>query len=165
MRHFDLTPLYRSTVGFDRLATMLDKVAAHTATLPDYPPYNIEKTSDDGWRISLAVAGFSRDDIAIESHEDNLVITGANKEASGADRSFLHKGIAERAFERRFQLAEHVRVAGASMADGLLHIDLMRIVPEALKPRRIAITTGEPSRDSVTGADSNTPTIDAIAAE
>ena len=142
MRTFDLTPLYRSTVGFDRFASLLDNVMTHDVAAPAYPPYNIEKTGDDAWRITVAVAGFSENDITIESREGQLVIAGkktATEEEQG--RAYLHRGIAERAFERRFQLADHVKATGASIENGLLHVDLVREVPEALKPRKIEIAS------------------------
>ncbi|NVK47062.1 MAG: Hsp20 family protein [Rhodobacteraceae bacterium] len=140
MRNFDLAPLYRATVGFDQIADLMDRVLTQEVSQPSYPPYNIEKTSDDAWRISLAVAGFSTEDIAIEQRENALVIT-ARKADSDEEKAktYLHRGIATRAFERRFTLAEHVRVTGASHENGMLHIDLKREVPEALKPRRIEI--------------------------
>ena len=137
MRHFDLAPLYRSTVGFDRLASILDQVNAADAGTTTYPPYNIEKTGENAYRITLAVAGFADDELAIESREGQLVVSG--KKAEAAERSYLHRGIATRAFERRFQLADHVRAVEAVTENGLLHIDLVREVPEALKPRKIAI--------------------------
>ena len=145
MRTFDLTPLYRSTVGFDRFASLLDNVMTHDVAAPAYPPYNIEKTGDDAWRITVAVAGFSENDISIESREGQLVISGkkvATEEEQ--NRAYLHRGIAERAFERRFQLADHVKATGASIENGLLHVDLVREVPEALKPRRIEIGGAAP---------------------
>ncbi|SEL41914.1 molecular chaperone IbpA [Roseovarius azorensis] len=142
MRNFDLAPLYRATVGFDQIADLLDRVMASDVTHPTYPPYNIEKTADDAYRISIAVAGFAADDLNVEV-KDGAVVVSATKAEEDGDRTYLHRGIATRAFERRFQLADHVRVTGASHADGMLHIDLMREVPEALKPRRIAIASGE----------------------
>jgi molecular chaperone IbpA len=144
MRNFDLTPLYRSTVGFDRLASMLDNLTAHEVGT-SYPPYNIEKTGVDAYRITLAIAGFAPEELTIESRDGQLVVTGrkAQSEDEGS-RTYLHRGIAERAFDRRFQLADHVRPAGASVENGLLHIDLVREVPEALKPRRIEIRSGAP---------------------
>ena len=142
MRTFDFAPLYRATVGFDQIADMMDRVLTTDAGGQSYPPYNIEKTSDDSWRISIAVAGFSDADLSVELREKSLVVTARKAEADGEEpRNFLHRGIATRAFERRFHLADHVRVTGASHVDGMLHIDLTREVPEALKPRRIAITT------------------------
>ena len=140
MRNFDLSPLYRSTVGFDRLANMLDQVLTQDGAQPGYPPYNIEKTADDAYRITLAVAGFSMGDLDIEAREGVLVVKGGKAPSEGEDApTFLHRGIAERSFERRFQLADHVRATGATMENGLLHVDLVREVPEALKPRKIAI--------------------------
>lgn len=138
MRNFDLAPLYRATVGFDQIADMMDRVLTSDVAQPTYPPYNIEKIADDGWRISIAVAGFAEDDLSVELREGALIVA-AQKADDGEERTYLHRGIATRAFERRFQLADHVRVTGASHADGMLHIDLVREVPEALKPRRIAI--------------------------
>ena len=134
---FDLTPLYRSTVGFDRLAQMLDEVAAFDA--PAYPPYNIERLGEDEYRITMAVAGFASADIAIEVKGNVLTVTGKKAETGEPKTEFLHQGIAARAFERRFQLADHVEVKGADMDNGLLHIALKRELPEALKPRTIAI--------------------------
>lgn len=140
MRNFDLAPLYRATVGFDQIADLMDRVLTQEVSQPSYPPYNIEKTSDDAWRISLAVAGFSTEDIAIEQRENALVITARRADSDEEKaKTYLHRGIATRAFERRFTLAEHVRVTGASHENGMLHIDLKREVPEALKPRRIEI--------------------------
>lgn len=141
MRTFDLAPLYRSTVGFDQLANMMDRVLSNDVAQPSYPPYNIEKTADDAYRISLAVAGFSADDLSIEVKQNALIVT-AKKGEEASDKTFLHRGIATRAFERRFHLADHVRVTGASHEDGMLHIDLEREIPEALKPRRIEISSG-----------------------
>ncbi|MEO0915695.1 MAG: Hsp20 family protein [Pseudomonadota bacterium] len=140
MRRIDLAPLHRATVGFDQIADMMDRLLADTAQTPSYPPYNIEKTADDAWRISIAVAGFSEDDLSVELRENALIVS-ARKTEDGGDRKYLHRGIANRAFERRFTLADHVRVTGASHENGMLHIELLREVPEALKPRRIAITS------------------------
>ncbi|MHA6326943.1 Hsp20 family protein [Roseivivax sp. CAU 1753] len=138
MRSFDMAPLYRATVGFDQLADIMDRVMATDMTQPTYPPYNIEKTADDAYRISIAVAGFSESDLSVEV-KDHALVVSARKADEQEDRTYLHRGIATRAFERRFQLADHVRVIGASHSDGMLHIDLEREIPEALKPRRIAI--------------------------
>lgn len=138
MRHFDFAPLYRSTVGFDQIAQMMDRVLASDNTQAGYPPYNIEKTADDAYRISIAVAGFSEADLSVEVKEQALVVS-ARKAEEDDSRSFLHRGIATRAFERRFHLADHVRVSGALHENGMLHIDLQREIPEALKPRRIEI--------------------------
>jgi len=138
MRSFDLAPLYRATVGFDQIADLMDRVMTSDAGQTNYPPYNIEKTADDGWRISIAVAGFSDADLAVEVRENALLVS-AKRSDEGTAKRYLHRGIATRAFERRFHLADHVRVTGASHEDGMLHIDLVREVPEALKPRRIDI--------------------------
>ena len=142
MRTFDLAPLYRATVGFDQIADLMDRALTDTSNATSYPPYNIEKTGEDGWRISIAVAGFSDADLNVELRENALIVTG-NKAKDDEERTYLHRGIATRAFERRFALADHVRVTGASHVDGMLHIDLMREVPESLKPRRIEIAKGE----------------------
>ena len=142
MRTFDLTPLYRSTVGFDRLASILDQVTAADVSQNSYPPYNIEKTGENAYRITLAVAGFSEGELTIESREGQLVVTGRKAEVEDK-ANVLHRGIATRAFERRFQLADHVRAVEAATENGLLHIDLVREVPEALKPRKIEIARGK----------------------
>ncbi|MCB1400166.1 MAG: Hsp20 family protein [Rhodobacteraceae bacterium] len=140
MRSFDFSPLYRATVGFDRVADLMDRVLSAEVAQPTYPPYNIEKTDENAYRISLAVAGFSADDLNVELREGALIVSGRKaQDDADATRSYLHRGIATRAFERRFALADHVRVTGASHQDGMLHIDLVREVPEALKPRRIEI--------------------------
>ena len=138
MRTFDLAPLYRATVGFDQIADLMDRALAKDAGAVNYPPYNIEKLEGGGWRISIAVAGFSGDELSAEVRENALVVT-AKKADDNAERIYLHRGIATRAFERRFHLADHVRVTAAAHVDGMLHIDLVREVPEALKPRRIEI--------------------------
>lgn len=151
MRNFDLAPLYRATVGFDQIADMMDRVLSSDVAQPTYPPYNIEKTADDTYRISIAVAGFAGRDLLVEVKEGALVVSARKAEDDNA-RSYLHRGIATRAFERRFQLADHVRVTGANHADGMLHIDLMREMPEALRPRRIAIATGEAVEQDVIDA-------------
>ncbi len=141
MRTFDLAPLYRATVGFDQMADLMDRVLADTGTSTTYPPYNIEKTAEDAWRISIAVAGFTEDDLAVEVRENALIVS-AKKGKEDESKTYLHRGIATRAFERRFTLADHVRVTGASHVNGMLNIDLAREVPEALKPRRIEIANG-----------------------
>jgi molecular chaperone IbpA len=148
MRAFDPTPLYRATVGFDRIADMLDRVLSADVAQPTYPPYNIERTGDHAYRISVAVAGFSADELNVEVKESALVIAARKAEDEDQGRTYLHRGIATRAFERRFQLADHVRVTGATHADGMLHVDLVREIPEALKPRRIEIAraAGVPTR-------------------
>ena len=142
MRNFDLAPLYRATVGFDQIADLMDRVLTADVTQPTYPPYNIEKTADDAYRISLAVAGFTDAELSVEVRE-NALIVAARKADEDATRSYLHRGIATRAFERKFQLADHIRVTGAAHENGMLHIDLVREVPEALKPRRIEIAGGK----------------------
>ena len=143
MRPFDFAPLYRSTVGFDRLVQMLEGVPGLEGEGTAYPPYNIERLGDTEYQITMAVAGFSEPEIKIEVKENALAVIGT-KPAEVKERQFLHRGIATRAFERRFQLADHVEVKSASLKDGLLHIGLVRNIPERLKPRTIAIGTGEP---------------------
>ncbi len=141
MRQFDLSPLYRSTIGFDRLFNMLDQASGFESA-PGYPPYNIERTGENAYRISIAVAGFSANDLSIETKENTLTVRGSREresESETADREILYQGIAARAFERRFQLADHVQVTGASLENGLLHVDLLRELPEAQKPRQIPI--------------------------
>ena len=142
MRHYDLSPLYRSTVGFDRLFNMLDTSGGETNDQA-YPPYNIERTGENAYRVTMAVAGFGTDDIDIEAKENVLAVkAGKPEEKADEKREMLYQGIAARAFERRFQLADHVQVTGASLENGLLHIDLVRELPEAMKPRKIAIGGG-----------------------
>jgi molecular chaperone IbpA len=145
MRTFDLAPLYRSTIGFDRLFSMLDQVAGFDGAGSSYPPYNIERTGENAYRITLAVAGFSDAELSLETKESTLTIKG-EKKASSEERNgeLLYQGIAARAFERTFQLADHVEVKGASLENGLLHVELVREVPEAMKPRRIAIKGAGP---------------------
>jgi molecular chaperone IbpA len=152
MRNFDLSPLYRSTVGFDRLGSMLDQLMSGDAPAPSYPPYNIEKTGEDAYRISIAVAGFGDDDLNIEVKDQGLTVTAKKREpAEDKQPHYLHRGIAERGFERRFQLADHMKVTGAALENGLLHIDLVREVPEALKPRTVAITNGGKAARTIEG--------------
>ncbi len=139
MRTLDFAPLYRATVGFDRIADLMDRVLATDVAQPTYPPYNIEKTAEDAYRISIAVAGFSPDELSVEVRDSSLFVS-ARKTAEDGERNYLHRGIATRAFERRFALADHVRVAGAVHEHGMLHVDLVRETPEALKPRRIEIS-------------------------
>lgn len=142
MRHVDFAPLYRSTVGFDRLFTLLDTMGQPEQT-QSYPPYNIERTGETTYRITMAVAGFDETEISIEAREHALTVKGEKAdEPEDTGSEFLYRGIAKRAFERRFQLAEHVEVTGASLANGLLHIDLKREIPEAMKPRKIEIANG-----------------------
>ena len=139
MRTFDLAPLYRSTVGFDRLFSMLDGFD----TAPGYPPYNIERTGENDYRISVAVAGFGDDELTIEAKENTLTIKGEKQVRQDNEKAeVLYQGIAARAFERQFQLADYVQVKGASLVNGLLHVDLVREIPEAKKPRQIAIGNG-----------------------
>ena len=139
MRTFDLTPLYRSTVGFDRLFSLLDNFGGPDAAAPAYPPYNIERTGENTYRITMAVAGFDESELSIEAREHALTVKGEKKEEAADEGQYLYRGIAKRAFERRFQLADHVEVRAASLKNGLLHIDLLREIPEAMKPRRIEI--------------------------
>lgn len=148
MRSFDLTPLYRSSIGFDRMANLLDSVMRTEQSQPSYPPYNIELTGEDQYRISMAVAGFDQSELTIEAKQNTLTVTG-KKPGEQQERTFLHRGIAARDFERRFQLADHVRVVTATMENGLLHIELVREVPEAMKPRTIEITSESDSRPRV----------------
>ena len=151
MRTQDLSPLFRASVGFDRVADMLDRVMTQDVGPSTYPPYNIEKTGEDAYRISVAVAGFTADDLTIEQRENALIVS-ARKEKDDTPRTYLHRGIATRAFEKRFTLADHVKVTGAAHENGMLHIDLVREVPEALKPRRIEITSdaGVPALEAET---------------
>jgi molecular chaperone IbpA len=143
MRPFDLSPLYRSTVGFDRLAQLLDSVGADFDT--PYPPYNIERLGDNEYRITMAVAGFTADEINVDVKESTLAVRGEKKPETGEgdERRYLHRGIAARSFERRFQLADHVEVKGADLKDGLLNIDLVRNLPERMRPRSIPIGTAQ----------------------
>ncbi|MGB6231615.1 MAG: Hsp20 family protein [Litorimonas sp.] len=139
-RVYDLSPLYRSFVGLDRMAGLLDAASAQSSSTAGYPPYNVARIDDDAYRIELAVAGFSQDDLSIESEQNRLTITGRKDDKSANDElDYLHRGIAERGFERRFQLADHVFVEDASLENGLLVVTLKRELPEALKPRRIEI--------------------------
>lgn len=138
MRTIDMQPLYRATVGFDQIADLMDRVFTNDVSRESYPPYNIEKTAEDGWRISVAVAGFTEEELGVEVKEKSLVIS-AKKAEDSETKTYLHRGIATRAFERRFHLADHVRVTGAVHENGMLHVDLVREVPESLKPRRIEI--------------------------
>jgi molecular chaperone IbpA len=139
VRSYDLTPLYRNSVGFDRIFDLLDTVGK--VETGGYPPYNIERLDENDYRITLAVAGFSEADIDIVSHENTLIVSGKRPDGD-ENRAYLHQGIAGRSFERRFQLAEHVQVTGAALANGLLDIELRREVPEAMKPRKISINGG-----------------------
>lgn len=145
MRSFDFTPLQRSLIGFDRMANLIDAASKLEAT-PAYPPYNIEQIDENNYRIELAVAGFASDELSLESHEGVLTVSG-QKELEADARNYVHRGIAGRSFERRFQLADHVRVVDADLVNGLLVIGLQRELPEALKPRKIAIGTVSPAND------------------
>lgn len=158
MRSLDFAPLYRATVGFDRIADLMDR-ALSADVQPTYPPYNIEKTAEDAYRISIAVAGFSPDELSVEVKDGTLHV--AAKKVDAAGKTYLHRGIATRAFERRFALADHVRVTGASHEHGMLHIDLQRETPEALKPRRIEIAraSGAPVIDSAAIEPPREPTV------
>ncbi|MBY0297964.1 MAG: Hsp20 family protein [Methylobacterium sp.] len=140
MRTFDVSPLYRSTVGFDRLFELLDQTA-RVEPLANWPPYNIEKTGEDQYRITMAVAGFAADEIDLTQHDTTLTVAGRKRDAEG-ERQYLHRGIAGRTFRQTFSLADHVKVTGATLEHGLLAVELVREVPEALKPRRIAIAAG-----------------------
>ncbi|WP_282606680.1 Hsp20 family protein [Pelagibius sp. Alg239-R121] len=139
MRSYDLSPLYRATVGFDRMMNLLDSAARVDESAPSYPPYNIEKIDEDSYRISMAVAGFAEEELDITVTENSLVISGKKDKATGKEAKFLHQGIANRSFQRSFELADHIRIAGAALENGLLHIELAREVPEAMKPRSIKI--------------------------
>lgn len=145
MRTFDLAPLYRSTVGFDRLFSMLDQAGGFDSA-PTYPPYNIERTGENAYRVSIAVAGFTEADLSIEAKENQLTVRGEKRERAAEEKApeLLYQGIAARSFERRFQLADHVEVRGAALENGLLHIELVREIPEAMKPRQIPIGGGKP---------------------
>jgi len=149
MDRFDFSPLFRSTIGFDRMARLVDAATRVDNTALSYPPYNIEKTGEDSYRLTMAVAGFSQDEIDITVHESTLFVTGKSKQED-EDGRYLHRGIARRAFERRFSLADHLKVTGASLDNGLLHVDLVREVPEAMKPRKIEIAGGAPTPAQVT---------------
>ncbi len=150
MRNYDITPLLRATVGFDRMFNMLDTATRLDERAPSYPPYNIEKTGEDSYRIVMAVAGFSEADLEVTAKENSLVVIGRKGKApEGPAEHYLHRGIATRAFERRFDLADHIRVSGAGIENGLLHIELVRELPEAMKPRNIAIETIAPKTTKV----------------
>jgi molecular chaperone IbpA len=143
MDPFDFSPLFRSTIGFDRLARLLDNATRVDSAALAYPPYNIEKTGEDAYRLTMAVAGFGRDEIDVTAHDNSLTVTGKAKNGEDEGR-YLHRGIARRTFERRFSLADHIKVVGASLDNGMLHVDLVHEVPEAMKPRKIEIGTGQP---------------------
>ena len=143
MDRFDFSPLFRSTIGFDRLIRLVDAATRVDNASLAYPPYNIEKTGEDAYRLTMAVAGFSQDELDITAQENTLLVTGKAKKEEEESR-YLHRGIARRAFERRFSLADHIKVVGASLVNGMLHVDLVRDVPEAAKPRKIEIGTAHP---------------------
>jgi len=145
MRHHDFAPLYRSTVGFDRLFQLLDNVGGIETEAPAYPPYNIERRGENEYRITMAVAGFGKDEMNVEVKETTLTVRG-EKQAEAKETEYLHRGIAQRSFERRFQLADHVTITGADLADGLLHIDLVRELPERMKPRTVPIGSAADTR-------------------
>jgi molecular chaperone IbpA len=145
MRQFDLAPLYRNTVGFDRLFSMLDQLVG-VESAPSYPPYNIERTGENAYRISVAVAGFTDQDLSMEVKENTLTLRGEKKVSEEKKGDVLYQGIAARTFERRFQLADGVQVTGAALENGLLHVDLVREIPEAKKPRQIPIASARPAR-------------------
>jgi molecular chaperone IbpA len=144
MRHTEFAPFYRSAIGFDQLFSMLDEVAGFDNE-STYPPYNIERTGENAYRISLALAGFTPEELKIEVKEQTLTVSGENAAETG-DKAYLHRGIAARAFERRYQLADYVDVTGANFENGLLHVDLVRNVPESKKPRSITIGAGESTK-------------------
>jgi molecular chaperone IbpA len=151
MLNYDFSPFYRSTIGFDRLLSLLDKHAGPDANGQTYPPYNIERTGENAYRITLAVAGFAESELSVETRENTLTVRGSKEsadKADGAKREVLYQGIAARAFERRFHLADHVSATGAVCENGLLHIDLVRAVPEAQKPRVISIQNGVKTIDA-----------------
>jgi len=148
MDRFDFSPLFRSTIGFDRLVRSVDAARRVDNTVPAYPPYNIEKTGEDAYRLTMAVAGFSPDEIDLTVQENSLLVSGKAKK-DGEESRYLHRGIARRAFERRFSLADHLKVVGASLVNGMLHVDFAREVPEAAKPRKIEISRGQPEQPHV----------------
>jgi molecular chaperone IbpA len=145
MRSFDLSPLFRSTVGFDRVSRLMDAASRIDDSALSYPPYNIERTGEETYRITMAVAGFGENDITITTQDNQLLISGKLGKDDD-NQSYLYRGIAGRAFERRFTLADHIRVNGASLVNGLLHVDLVREVPEAMKPRQVKISTSPSSK-------------------
>jgi len=150
MDRFDFSPLFRSTIGFDRLARLVDTATRFDGAAPAYPPYNIESTGEDAYRLTMAVAGFARDELDITVQENSLVISGKAQKEDEAEGRYLHRGIARRAFERRFSLADHIKVNGASLDNGLLHVDLVREVPEEAKPRQVKIGEAVTQQPQVT---------------
>ena len=166
MRNLDLSPLYRSAIGFDRLASLLDTMNTSEQNQPAYPPYNIELTGEDAYRISMAVAGFDQSELDIQVEQNRLTVSG-KKPAEEGKRNFLHRGIAARNFERRFQLADHVRVTDAQLSNGLLHIELVREIPEAMKPRKVEISSGnllQAGQSEQSGSQAQSPRADEQAA-
>jgi len=145
MDGFDFSPLFRSTIGFDRLTRLVDAATRVDNTSLGYPPYNIEKTGEDAYRLTMAVAGFSTEELDITVQENSLLVAGKSKKDEAANR-YLHRGIARRGFERRFSLADHIKVVGATLDNGMLHVDLVHEVPEAARPRKIQIGAGQPAR-------------------
>ena len=145
MNTFDFSPLFRSTIGFDRLTRMVDAAARTDNAALAYPPYNIEKTGEDAYRLTMAVAGFSPEEVDVTVQENSLLVTGKAKK-DGEESRYLHRGIARRTFERRFSLADHIKVVGATLQNGMLHVDLVHEVPEAAKPRKIQIGSGQPEQ-------------------
>jgi len=145
MDRFDFSPLFRSTIGFDRLTRLVDAATRVDNAALAYPPYNIEKTGEDAYRLTMAVAGFSPEEVDVTVQENSLLVTGKAKK-DGEESRYLHRGIARRTFERRFSLADHIKVVGATLQNGMLHVDLVHEVPEAAKPRKIQIGSGEPQQ-------------------
>ncbi len=141
MRTYDLSPLFRSTVGFDRLGDLMDAAFGNDEAGNGYPPYNIEKVGEEAYRVTMAVAGFAEKDLVVTAQDNQLIVAGRIQAEAEGERKYLHRGIAARAFERKFSLADHIKVAGAALVNGLLHVDLVREVPEAMKPRQIKIAT------------------------
>jgi molecular chaperone IbpA len=156
MDRFDFSPLFRSTIGFDRLTRLVDAATRVDNSALAYPPYNIEKTGEDAYRLTMAVAGFSPGELDITVQENTLLVTGKAKKEE-AESGYLHRGIARRAFERRFSLADHIKVVGASLTNGMLHVDLAREVPEAAKPRKIQIGAGQPEQVTVAPQQEHVP--------
>jgi molecular chaperone IbpA len=145
MTRFDFTPLFRSTVGFDNLMSLLDTVTRGDEASPSYPPYNIEKLGENAYRVTMAIAGFGEDELSIVAQENTLTVAGKPKREE-KPQEFLYRGIGSRAFERRFQLADHINVTGAKLENGLLHVDLVREIPETMKPRTIPIGSGSSAK-------------------
>jgi molecular chaperone IbpA len=146
MQHFDFAPLFRSTIGFDRLVNLLDAASAPDSNGNGFPPYNIERLADNEYRITMAVAGFTDAELKIEVKETSLTVKGEKLAETAKETEFLHRGIAQRSFERRFQLADHVEVKSAELKDGLLHIDMVRNLPERMKPRQISIHAAQKTK-------------------